>query len=119
MTWKLFYDGGCNLCHRSQLQAERWAKRAGQELHVDVLQSDEATSKGYGDAMVLEADRVYVASDAWFKILTISPWYVAWLGIFRLTPPTRWLASKCYDLIAKYRRKWFGTRECQLPRNKS
>jgi predicted DCC family thiol-disulfide oxidoreductase YuxK len=115
-TWKLFYDGGCNLCHVSQLRAERWAQRAGQPLDVDVLASDEAISKGYGDAMVLEADgKVYEAADAWLKIMTVGPWYLRPLSWTRFFPPTHWLAAVAYNVVAKYRIKWFGSRACQIP----
>ena len=114
-AWKLYYDGGCNLCHTSQLKAERWAQRAGQPLGVDVLLSDEAISKGYGDAMVLEADGlVYTAAEAWLKILTISPWYFRWVSVFRLNPVSMRLAKWVYGIVAKYRYKWFGTRECRV-----
>ena len=115
-TWKLFYDGGCNLCHVSQLRAEKWAKKAGQPLDVDVLLSDEGLAKGYGDAMVLEADgKVYEAADAWMKIMTVAPWYFRWVGWFAKTKPTMAIAKFFYGIIAKYRRKWFGTRACQIP----
>jgi len=115
-SWKLFYDGGCNLCHASQLRAESWANSAGQPLKVDVLLSEEAISKGYGDAMVLEADgKVLTASDAWLKIMTVAPWYLRWISWFRLSPPTRALARFGYGIVAKYRLKWFGTRSCQIP----
>ena len=115
-TWKLFYDGGCNLCHVSKLRAEKWAEKAGQPLAVDVLASDEAISKGYGQMMVLEADgRVFTAADASMKILTIAPWYLRWLSWFRKTKPTMALARFVYNIIARYRYKWFGTRACQVP----
>jgi len=115
MSWKLFYDGGCNLCHTSQLRAERWAKKANQPLTVDVLLSDEAIAKGYGDAMVLEAeDKVYFAAEAWLKMLTVAPWYLRWVSIFRKNKLTLAMAKKVYGVVAKYRFKWFGSRECQV-----
>lgn len=114
-TWKLFYDGGCNLCHTSKLQAEKWAKRAGQPLQVDVLLSDEAIAKGYGEAMVLEADgQVYTAADAWMKLMTIAPWYLRWVTILLKTKPTKALLRYVYGIVAKYRLKWFGTRACAI-----
>ena len=119
MAWKLFYDGGCNLCHVSQLRAEKWAKKAGQPLDLDVLLSDEAIAKGYGDAMVLEADgKVYTAADAWFKMMTVGPWWARAIATLRLWKPTRWLASRMYDIVARYRIKWFGSRSCQIPAKK-
>jgi predicted DCC family thiol-disulfide oxidoreductase YuxK len=114
-SWKLFYDGGCNLCHVSQLRAERWAAKAGQPLEADVLLSDEAIAKGYGDAMVLEADgKVYAAADAWMKMMTIAPWYLRWVALFGKTKPTMAITRWFYGIVAKYRYKWFGTRECQI-----
>jgi predicted DCC family thiol-disulfide oxidoreductase YuxK len=114
-TWKLFYDGGCNLCHASQLRVERWARRAGQPLAVDVLVSDEGIAKGYGQVMVLEADgTVFQAADAWMKVMTIAPWYWRWISLFAKTKPTLWVMRVFYGIVAKYRLKWFGTRECQL-----
>jgi predicted DCC family thiol-disulfide oxidoreductase YuxK len=114
-AWKLFYDGGCNLCHASQLRVERWAKRAGQPLEVDVLVSDEGIAKGYSEAMVLEADgRVLQAADAWMKVMTIAPWYLRWVALFGKTKPTMAIARVFYGIVAKYRIKWFGSRECQI-----
>ncbi len=115
-TWKLFYDGGCNLCHVSKLGAERWAERAHQPLDVDVLVSDEAIAKGYGEMMVLEADgQVLTAAEAWMKLMTIAPWYLRWVSWFGKTKPTMALARFFYNLIAKYRFKLFGTRACEVP----
>ena len=115
-TWKLFYDGGCNLCHLSQLKAERWAKAANQPLEVDVLASDEAIAKGYFDNMVLEADgHVLLAEQAWFKILEVGPFYLRWLTVFNKFSVTRKIAAWGYRVVAKYRIKWFGSRECQIP----
>jgi predicted DCC family thiol-disulfide oxidoreductase YuxK len=115
-TWKLFYDGGCNLCHVSKLRAERWAEKAGQPLQVDVLSSDEAIAKGYGELMVLEADgEVLMGADAWMKLMTIAPWYLRWVALFRRTKPTMAMARFFYGMVAKYRYKVFGRRTCQVP----
>jgi predicted DCC family thiol-disulfide oxidoreductase YuxK len=115
-TWKLFYDGGCNLCHVSKLRAEKWAEKSGQPLQVDVLASDEAIAKGYGEAMVLEADgQVLTAADAWMKLMTVAPWYLRWISWFGKTRPTMALAKLVYGLVAKFRYKLFGTRACQIP----
>ena len=114
-AWKLYYDGGCNLCHVSQLRVERWARKARQPLEVDVLAGDEAVAKGYGESMVLEADgRVYTGAEAWMKVVTLSPWYLRPLAWMRLTYPTRRLATAAYNVVAKYRIKWFGSRACQI-----
>lgn len=115
MTWTLYYDGGCNLCHASRLQAEDWAQRAGQPLNVDILQSGAAIEKGYGEVMVLEADQTYFGADAWLKLMTIAPWYLRWVGFLGRLPVFRQLLQIGYAIVAKYRKKWFGSRACALP----
>ena len=116
MIWKLYYDGECNLCHGSQLQVVKWAKRAGQEIETDVLQSDAASAQGYtGDAMVLEADKVYFAEDAWLRLMRVAPWYLRWVGLIGQVPGIHQLMGLGYRIVAKYRKKWFGTRSCPLP----
>ncbi len=115
-TWKLFYDGGCNLCHSSQLRAERWARRAAQPLEIDVLASDEAIKKGYGDVMIVEADgKVFRADQAWFKLAALGPWYVRWMAPLNGFAPTRALIRWGYNLVVKHRTRFFGTRECAVP----
>ena len=114
--WKLFYDGGCNLCHSSKLRVERWAEAAGQPLDVEILQSDEAIAKGYQDAMVLETgSKTFEGADAWMRIMHIAPWYLRWLALADLTPPTRWLAKQGYWLVARVRYRIWGRRACPLP----
>jgi predicted DCC family thiol-disulfide oxidoreductase YuxK len=119
-VWTLYYDGGCNLCHASKLSAESWAERAGQPLHVEVLQSDEAIEKGYDpENMVLEADgTVYRRADAWLRVMAIAPWYLRWIGWVRLWAPTRWLARIGYDVVARLRYRIFGRRACQIPQTR-
>ncbi|MBS1704542.1 MAG: DUF393 domain-containing protein [Armatimonadetes bacterium] len=114
--WVLFYDGGCNLCHVSKLRVESWAEKAGQPFRATPLQSDEGVDRGYGfEAMVLEADKTYKAADAWLKLMDIAPWYLRWVGWLGHIPSVRSLLTWGYGVVAKYRYKWFGTRECKLP----
>lgn len=116
MAWKLFYDGGCNLCHASKLRVETWAERAGQPLEAIPLQSDEGQERGYPmDAMVLEADdQTLVGADAWLKLISIGPWYVRWLYPLRKIYGVRAALAWGYNLVAKYRLKWFGSRPCHI-----
>lgn len=116
MTWKLYYDGECNLCHGSQLRVVKWAAKSGQPVETEVLQSAEAESKGYrGDAMVLEADKVYYAESAWLRLMRVAPWHLRWVGWLGFVPGVRWLLGVGYRIVARYRKKWFGTRACPLP----
>ncbi|MFN3729103.1 MAG: thiol-disulfide oxidoreductase DCC family protein [Fimbriimonadaceae bacterium] len=114
MTWRLYYDGFCNLCHRSQLRAARWADRRGQLLEIVPLQHPDAVGKGYGDAMVLEAERTYVGADAWIRLLSLSsaPWLSPLLG----SPMIRPFVRLGYGVVARYRKAWFGTRACPIQR---
>ena len=115
-VWKLYYDGGCNLCHTSQLRVEKWAKATHQPLEVDVLQGDEAIAKGYGQLMVVEAQgQVFQGATAWLFLMRIAPWYLRWVAAFDLTPPTRWLASQVYWLVARLRFRIWGHRVCPVP----
>lgn len=116
MLWKLYYDGGCNLCHRSKLRAERWAERSGRPLEAIPIQSEEGHAKGYDlHEMILVADREYRGADAWLTLCGIGPWYVRWLAPLRLFPLTRWLAHAGYWVVARIRYRVFGRRACELP----
>lgn len=115
MTWKLYYDGECNLCHGSQLRVVKWASRSGQPVETEVLQSAEAIEKGYANDMVLEADKVYLAEDAWLKLMRVAPWYLRWIGHVGELPILRQVIGLGYKLVARFRKKWFGTRSCPLP----
>jgi predicted DCC family thiol-disulfide oxidoreductase YuxK len=119
--WTLYYDGGCNLCHTSQLKLEKWAARAGQPLRVDVLQSDAGIAKGYGlDGLVLEIDgQPHIGYDGWFESMKVAPWYLRWVYSLRNNKLARRFAKYWYGVVAKYRYKWFGTRACQIPAPKS
>lgn len=120
MEWRLYYDGGCNLCHESKLRVEKWAERAGQPFVAMPLQSTEALDKGYfGEAMILEADKTYRAADAWLRLMDIAPWYLRWVGWLKVVPPLRAIMRWGYGIVAKYRIKWFGSRACQLPAHKN
>lgn len=116
--WKLFYDGGCNLCEATQSRFARWAQRAGYPLQTQFLQSDEALEKGYvGDQIVLEADgEVLYGPDAALRLLRYAPFplrWFAWMGRFAFT---RWMTRMGYRLVARYRYAVFGRKTCALPK---
>jgi predicted DCC family thiol-disulfide oxidoreductase YuxK len=108
--WKLYYDGSCNLCHASSKKIKKWAPAAGQPLEVHTLQSPDAQAKGYNEQMVLEADKVYFAGDAWLRVMAIAPWYLRWISWMRFTGVTAWLAKGLYNLVARTRHYWLGRR---------
>ena len=115
--WTLYYDGGCNLCHTSQLKIEKWATKAGQPLHVDVLQSDEAIGKGYTlEGLVLEIDgQPHIGYDGWLESMKVAPWYGRWIYGLRKIRAARWIFKMIYAFVAKVRYILFGRRACQIP----
>ncbi|MBI1334663.1 MAG: DUF393 domain-containing protein [Armatimonadetes bacterium] len=119
--WTLYYDGGCNLCHTSQLRIEKWAEKAGQPLHVDVLQSNEALAKGYTlEGLVLEIDgQPHVGYDGWLESMKVAPWWGRWIYKLRKVSLARRFFKWVYGVVAKYRYKWFGTRSCPIPTPKA
>jgi predicted DCC family thiol-disulfide oxidoreductase YuxK len=118
--WTLYYDGGCNLCHTSKLKIEKWAEKAHQPLHVDVLQSDEGIRKGYSlEGMILEIDgKPHIGYDAWLESMKVSPWYLRGIYVIRNVQPFRWFFKVGYGFVAKYRLMMFGTRSCEIPLRK-
>lgn len=119
--WTLYYDGGCNLCHTTQLRLERWAAKRNQPLHVDILQSDKAIQKGYTlEGLVLEIDgKPHVGYDGWLESMKVAPWPLRWLYSLRKISLFRSLAKFAYGIVAKYRLKWFGSRSCPIPTSKA
>ena len=116
MNWKLYYDGECNLCHGSQLQVVKWASKFGQPIETAILQSEESVQKGYSsEEMVLEADHIYRAEQAWLKLMTVAPWYLRWCAFFGALPGINFLTRLGYRFVAKYRKKFFKKRACELP----
>jgi predicted DCC family thiol-disulfide oxidoreductase YuxK len=119
MPWKLFYDGGCNLCHSSKLRVAKWAAKRNFPLELEILQSEEGLRKGYGSAMVLETERgVFQAEHAWLEIMLIAPWYLRWVHWLGKVPLIRPALAWGYRVVAKYRYRWFGTRACPVPSSK-
>lgn len=120
-NWTLYYDGGCNLCHTSQLRIEKWAARAGQPLHVDVLQSDEAIQKGYTlEGLVLEIDgQPHIGYDGFLESTKVGPFWLRWLYPVRNNKLIRRIVKWAYSIVAKFRYKWFGTRSCPIPTKNS
>ena len=76
-------------------------KQANQSA-IDALSSwAESVAKYAPNAAFFPAPKdLQAAADAWFKMMTIAPWYIRWISWFGYWKPTRWLASKVYYVIA-------------------
>ena len=107
MKWILYYDDECGLCTRSEFLVEQWARTSGQPLEVKTLRSSEAKEKRYGNTLTLEADKIYLAENAWFKLLTLAPWYLRWISWMQFIPPCRWIIKLVYLIVVKTRYFWF------------
>ena len=102
-VWRLYYDSDCAFCMRMMRRACSWAESKGKPIEALPLNGPEAAAKGYGDALVLEADRIYHDGDAWLKLLTLAPWYLCGLSSFASTKPTRALVDGIYRVVAARR----------------
>ena len=108
--WRLFYDSDCAFCTKWMRRSLRWAELRGVSMETQPLTGGEAMAKGYGDVVVLEADRVYCAGDAWRKLVSLAPWYLRSFSLMRLSPPSRRLVGWIYGLVASRRSCEIGSR---------
>lgn len=121
MGYIVFYDGVCGLCNRSV----RWliAHDKDRVLRYASIQSDFAhrTLAPYhldidsGTIIFLEEDHVFTRSEAIIRIFRqLGGVYRFMGGLIQVLP--RKLRDWLYDVVAKYRYKWFGKhKSCPLP----
>lgn len=116
----ILFDGVCNFCNNSvqfiirrdreayfsfvSLQSETGAQLLREHSYTDDLNS----------VVVIDQGRLYTKSDAALQII----WHFH--GLWRMARILRWVPrlvrDHAYDIIAKNRYRWFGTREsCMLP----
>lgn len=118
----VLFDGVCNLCNTSVRFLLAYNRK--KNLLFSPLQSAKAKkrlkdlnweNKTLDSLILIENDKVYIKSEAAFKIskhLTY-PWKVFYH--FRYLP--KGLCNWVYDLIAKNRYSWFGKKQsCMIPR---
>ena len=117
----VLFDGVCNLCDRSvQFILDRdptgvfrfasLQSDTGRALLVDHQIDPDALAS----IVVVDGETAYTRSDAALRIAKDLrfPWNALW-GL-RIVP--RFLRDAVYELIARNRYRWFGTREsCRLP----
>jgi len=117
----VLFDGVCNLCDRSvQFILDR--DPAGvfrfASLQSDtgraLMEAHQLDPDALSSIVVVDGDRAYMRSDAALRIARdlSAPWNA--LPAFRFVP--RFLRDAAYELVARNRYQWFGTREsCRLP----
>ncbi len=117
----LLFDGVCNLCHGSVRFVLRHERRP--ELRFCALESATGAqllarhgiaTHYRGSLVVIEAERVFLKSDAALRVASYLKWPWSW-GCAAVILP-RGLRDWAYDLIARNRYHWFGRHDaCLLP----
>ena len=121
----MLFDGVCNFCDG----AVRWLSdhEAAGRLRFAPLQGETAAALRARhpvipddiDTMVYvdatgDQERVYLRSEAMFRMLALldRPW--RWLSLLRVLP--RWITEPAYDRFARKRYARFGRRDsCRIP----
>ena len=119
----ILFDGICNLCNTSVSFLLTYNRN--QNLHFTPLQSAKAKDilkqlnwkeKALDSLIFIEDNKVYIKSEAAFKIAKhlVYPWKIAYY--FRHLP--KGLCDWIYDIIAQNRYAWFGKKQsCMIPRS--
>ena len=118
----LFFDGLCNLCNQFVQAVIKHDKQgvfrfsslqssAGQQVQEHILKESGAVP----DSLVLlYKGRIYIKSAAALKTASLLKGVYTVLSIGYILP--RPIRDAIYDIVAKYRYKWFGRRnECMIP----
>jgi predicted DCC family thiol-disulfide oxidoreductase YuxK len=117
----VLFDGVCNFCNGSVnflIRHDRdnaflfapLQSPTGQAL-LDQYGLDK---DAFSSFVVVEKEKVYTKSRAFFQLTKHLPWYWKTLQVFRIIP--RFIRDAIYDWIAKNRYQWFGRKEaCMIP----
>ncbi len=121
MTHLIFYDGECGLCdavvqwvlkkdkHKKFVFAPLQGETAKQWLPQPPEIDSVYLIQNFSDKM----PKVYVKSQAAFKILWELGGIFSVPGLFSFLPP--FLFDWGYDLVASHRKKWFPPISCVIP----
>ncbi|MBI1288154.1 MAG: DUF393 domain-containing protein [Flavobacteriales bacterium] len=118
----LLFDGVCNLCSGSvQFMLKRNSKAnirfasLQSEFAKEALRNSDLPSNYLDSLVLLENGRTHVKSDAALRLSKHMDgiWKIG--SVFLIVP--RFIRNAIYDLIAKYRYRWFGKKDvCWLPK---
>jgi predicted DCC family thiol-disulfide oxidoreductase YuxK len=118
----LLFDGVCNLCNgyvqwlllRDKKGIFRFAALQSEtgQAHLRKLGYDTAV---FDTVLLICGDRVYTRSDVALEICRLLG--LPWSLLYGLKLIPRALRNAVYDLVARYRYRWFGRQEaCLMPR---
>lgn len=119
----LFFDGVCLFCNRIVLWLLKFDK--AERLSFATLQGKRAQNylstaelKSLDTVIFYDGNKKYYKSEAFFKILSLLPWYFYPMYILKIFPSS--FLDIIYDLIAQNRHKIFGKSEvCFIPSKKN
>jgi predicted DCC family thiol-disulfide oxidoreductase YuxK len=113
----VFFDGVCGLCHGFVDFLVR--RDTARVLRYAPLQGTTAAEfarlpRDLDSVIVADGERVLVKSDAALTVLYRLGGFWRLSAVARVVP--RVLRDAAYDLVARHRYRWFGTRDaCRLP----
>lgn len=112
----VLYDGNCNLCNNVARFIIRNDSRKifncvpfGSDEASDFLPLYDKKDIPKGSMLLIKDEKIYMKSDAVFRILKCLDGLWPVLYIFIVVP--RFIRDPVYDIIAKYRYRWFGVKD--------
>ncbi len=110
----VFFDADCNLCNnavRFIISNDRRRRFCfvplGSEKAEKYLRQYNVLNAGKGTMMLIMNGRVYVKSEAVLRITRLLDGLWPVLYSFLIVPA--FIRDPAYELVAKYRYRWFGT----------
>jgi len=116
----ILFDGVCNLCNKSVqfvIKRDPQAKFSYASLQSgfgqSLLKQFNLPSGNFNSFILFQDNKVYTRSTGALKMLSqLEGW--KWTRIFYIFP--RFLRDAVYNIISKYRYRWFGKMdECMMP----
>ena len=116
----ILFDGVCNLCNKSVqfvIKRDPQAKFCYASLQSgfgqSLLKQFNLPSGNFNSFILFQDNKVYTRSTGALKMLSqLEGW--KWTRIFYIFP--RFLRDAVYNIISKYRYRWFGKMdECMMP----
>ena len=116
----ILFDGLCNLCNNSVqfvIKRDKQKKFKFASLQSEfarkILEQFHLPNDKFNSFILLENGRIYTKSTGALRMLSqLKGW--KWAGALRIVPA--FIRDGVYNLVSKYRYKWFGKREeCMIP----
>ena len=112
--YMILFDGTCKLCNN--IVSFITKNDSGKIFCFIPLESEKALKYlirfikdgvNKGSVLLIQDDKVYTKSDAVLRILRCLDGLWALFYVFMIVP--RFIRDPLYDIIAKYRYRWFGS----------